>query len=240
MCWCGTSRRRSCGRGLCAQHGARGRGAGHFGARRGQHHHGAARCNQRFGAGAVYQRPGRDRGDRHPGFPGERRARHVAPGDQVEPAGARGGRCAVAGAPRAGDRRVRPAGAGAARCAEGHPADAPGPRRPIEAVARITHGQGGAAAEGDAAARGRSVVDGAPSCALWRWRVDQLGAGRLRGLRAAGAPPACALHADADGARRLPRVRPEVHRHAGHARHAGSESRDARGRPRGVRRRALR
>jgi hypothetical protein len=40
----------------------------------------------------------------------------------------------------------------------------------------------------------------------------------VRGLRATGAPPARAVHAHADGARGLSGVRPQVHRHAGHAR----------------------
>ena len=50
----------------------------------------------------------------------------------------------------------------------------------------------------------------------------------------------CALHADPDGARRFPGLRPAVPRHAGHARHAGSKPRHASRRPGDLRGCALR
>ena len=75
---------------------------------------------------------------------------------------------------------------------------------------------------------------------LWRRRPHQLRRGGLRRVHRLVPRAERALHADADGPGRLPGVGPAVSRHAGHARHAGSQPRDASGRPGGVRRRPVR
>ncbi len=99
---------------------------------------------------------------------------------------------------------------------------------------------GGAAAARRPRARRRPDVHRAPAGALRRRRPGQLGAGRLRGVRPAGRPPRRPVHADADGAGRLPGVGRALPRHARHARHAGGQPGDAQRRPRRLRRRALR
>jgi acetolactate synthase-1/2/3 large subunit len=174
----------ACGRGLCAQHRPRGRGAGHLGAGRGQHHHRPARRHERLGARAVHQRAGGHRRHRHQGLPGERRAGHVAPGDQVEPPAARAPTTWPRGARAleiASTGRPGPVLLDVPKDVQlAHPAWAPSCPRSLRRARRTLRTQARACRPGQPAARRRPAVDRAPAGALRRRRPGQL---RARGVR---------------------------------------------------------
>ena len=124
-------------------------------------------------------------------------------------------------------RSGRP-GPGRRRPAEGHPVRH---RAATPAPDMSEHKTLPAAAQARPGARrrgGRADRRGQAAAVLRRRRADQFRSRGLRPLHRIRAARRCALHADPDGARRLPGERPAFPRHGRHARHLRSQHGDAR------------
>ena len=229
--------RRARRRRLCARHRRRRRRAGHLGPGRHQCRHRHRHGLHGLDPDGDHHRAGADAGDRPGRLPGVRHRRHHAPDRQAQLPGqgrARPGADDEEGLPH---RAHRPPGPGGGRHPEGRVAEdravplpgdggdalvqpgAQGPRRPDP--------QGRAAA-----AAGQAALH------LHRRRRHP---GQCLGRTArAGRPARLPLHQHADGPGRHSRQRPEVPRHAGHARHLRGQHDDAELRRPAGRRRALR
>ena len=190
-----------------------------------------------LGPDRVHQRPGAQRPAGHERLPGDRRARHDAADRQALDRGraprrrrarrstrrstspARGGRGRCSSTSRATMRAPRPARAPARRRCPGYRTRVRAQRAPAAQRPRRRSRRRGGRCSTRAAAS--CTPRPRPSC----------------GARAARRP---AGDDDADGARRVPRVRPPLARDARHARDARGELGDGRGRPDRRGRRALR
>ena len=193
-----------------------------------------------FDPARLHHRPGADASHRHRRLPGVRHGRHHPPLHQAQLS-------------REGHRRP------AAHPARGllrRPTGRPGPvvvdipkdvqfatRRLYAADATNQHKTYRPRIKGDLEQdprRGRADGRGQAAGLLHRRRRDQFrpaGLGAAARTRAADGLPD---HLDADGPRRLSRVRPAMARHARHARHLRGQPRDARLRRDDLHRRALR
>ena len=229
-----------CCRGLCPLDRQGRRRAGDVGPRRHQRRDRSHRRPHGFHPDRLPDRPGADPPDRQRRLPGGRHDRHHPALHQAQLPGEGRDEAAAHGLRGLLRRPFGPSGSRGHRPAQGHPdgqgalcgaAEAgPAPQLPAAGQGRRAENRAGGGDD-----RQCQAAD-----LLHRRRRDQF---RARGLEAAGragAPDRLSHHQHADGARRLPGVGQAVPRHAGHARHLRSQSRDVQLRCDDQHRRALR
>ena len=231
---------RACGRGLCPLDRQGRRGAGDLGPRGHQHGHRPDRRADGFGAARLPDRPGADPHDRQRRLPGGGHGRHHPAVHQAQLPGEAPGR------PGPGIHEafhVARSGPARARWWSTCPRTSRWPRPPTSARTRSSTAPTTRAPSPTAA----SIEEAAELLARAERPIFYVGGGVIN-----AGPEACAQltelvrahrlpdHADADGPRRLPGLRPAVRRHAGHARHVRGQPRHVRLRPDGLHRRPLR